>query len=63
MGGFLRGALHPAMWHPASKEPGRFWKRKLVGWREHLLRTTILTGRVIGVKRNGSVCTFPSGRE
>lgn len=45
------------------KEPGRFWKRKLVGWHEHLLRTTILTGRVIGVKRNGSVYTFASGRE
>lgn len=34
-----------------------------MGWSEHLLRTTVLTGRVIGVKGNGSVYTFPSGRE
>ena len=34
-----------------------------MGWREHILRTTVLTGRVIGVKGNGSIYTFPSGRE
>lgn len=63
--GFLREGLHPATWHPATKrkEPGRSWKRKLVGWHKHFSWTTVLIGGVVGVKGNGNVYTFPSGRE
>lgn len=43
---------------PSHERARKVLKRKLVGWRENLLKTIVLTGRVIGVSEgNGSVYT------